>query len=169
MADISQRYRTISELGNLHRHLYQLFINHQILLMKGESVAAFTALEQFRTLIIRHIEDEEKWLIPAYEKALRPAPAGGAVEFYLREHILILRQIDLFYSFLGERRDKPLARIELVELFDKYIRFKDLLDHHDARERIFLYRLLDKKLPQAKRDHILGKMTANIAGMSDEQ
>jgi hypothetical protein len=33
----------------------------------------------------------------------------------------------------------------LVRLFEDYHRFKDLLDHHDARERAFLYKYLDEE------------------------
>ena len=154
------RFRTIPDLNIFHDYMFDLFVAHQILIMRGEISAAVTMLEQFRELQIRHIRDEEELLLPLYQKYINPVPPGGMVDFYLREH----RQIQKFLGSLlvhlhrwENQNDKY-----LVDQFDRCFRFKDLIDHHDARERVFLYRLLDQKVSAGEQGKIMDKITDNI-------
>ena len=159
-------YNNISDLNNFHTYLNKIFIEHQIAIMNGELDNAYSQLRFLSKLIRRHISDEEELLIPEYEKLIRPEPPGGAIRFYLREHKQILRILNKFVSNLKEWLTNPPGQIDIVYQFDSYYKFKELLDHHDSRERVFLYRLLDQKLSQREKYIILDKIRMNPENMN---
>ena len=123
--------------------------------MNGELQIAYGQLLNLSTLLKQHVKDEEQYLIPPYKKLVQPQPAGGAVRFYQREHRQILIIIDKYITDLKKWLKSPPANIDLVRQFDSYFRFKELLDHHDARERVFLYPILDQKLDGNEKIQIL--------------
>jgi hemerythrin-like domain-containing protein len=140
--------------------MLELFIAHQVLIMRGHIADALHLLKKFQELQIQHIRDEEELLIPLYQKHISPLPPGGAIEFYLREHRQIERLIDRLFVRLNSWTGP--SDVKLVEQFDLCFRFKDLIDHHDARERVFMYRLLDQKLSAAKQRDIMDRFSQNV-------
>ena len=159
-------YNNISDLNNFHTYLNKIFIEHQIAIMNGDLENAYTHLRSLLKLIKRHISDEEKLLIPVYIKLIRPEPPGGAIRFYLREHKQILRSLNKFVLNLKEWLANPPGQIDIVRQFDSYYKFKELLDHHDSRERVFLYRLLDQKLSPKEKYAILDRIRMNPENMN---
>lgn len=141
---LSITYKFFSDLNTFHDYIDQQFLDHQITLMHGNVAAASSSLVHLRALIKQHIHDEEEYLLPLYINLVRPVPKGGAVEFYRREHRTINRSLDDFIIELHGWSGQEAGNLRLVRLFDRYYKFKELLDHHHARERIFLYRLLDR-------------------------
>jgi len=168
MNPIPLKYNSISALNNFHLYIDELFLQHQLHLMNNRRKDAIHLLVYIQHLIRQHVLDEEKLLIPVYQRLINPAPAGGAIEFYLREHSEILRQIDRFINTLKSWESIKQLEIKLVHQFDNYFRFKDLLDHHDARERVFLYRLLDQKLAKTEKKNILDIFSKNLKKIEDE-
>ena len=143
-----------------------MFLEHQIAIMNGELDNAYSHLRFLLKLIKKHISDEEELLIPVYEKLINPKPPGGAIRFYLREHKQILRILNKFVLNLKEWLTNPPRQIDIVRQFDSYYKFKELLDHHDSRERLFLYRLLDQKLSPKEKYVILDKIRMNPEDMN---
>jgi hemerythrin-like domain-containing protein len=154
-------YHNISDLSDFHIYINNIFLEHQIAIMNGELENAYTHLRFLSKLIKRHISDEEELLIPVYEKLISPEPPGGAIRYYLREHKQILRILNKLVSNLKEWLTNPPGQIDIVRQFDSYYKFKELLDHHDSRERVFLYRLLDQKLSPKEKYVILDKIRMN--------
>lgn len=148
---LPDHYDSISGLDEFHQYTGMLFDRHQIALMKDDREAALTMLQELESLMNAHIRDEEELLLPIYRKEIDPVPAGGGAEFYLREH----EQIRSFLKrFIGHQPGGP-YEISIVHYFDMCTIYKDLTDHHHARERTFLYRLLDKKLNKEQKKQIL--------------
>jgi iron-sulfur cluster repair protein YtfE (RIC family) len=149
--------KTISDLDGFHRWMDQLFEAHQIALMKNEPQQAVTILSRLTERMSIHVRDEEELLLPLYEQKINPVPAGGAAEFYRREHEQIMGFLKRFHEHQPAGRDE----ISLVHYFDMCTMYKDLIEHHHARERTFLYRLLDRKLTAAEKKHILKIFTGH--------
>jgi hypothetical protein len=156
------KYTTIADLNDFHDYTNFIFLEHQKSIMNGELEQAFFQFSYLVKLIKQHLNDEEKYLIPPYQKLINPEPAGGAVRFYTREHRQILIIINKYLDKLQEWVKRPPQKIELVKQFDSYYKFKELLDHHDARERVFLYRLLDQKLDVNEKKEILTAIKQNM-------
>jgi hemerythrin-like domain-containing protein len=151
MPHLPDRYESISDLDEFHRYTGLLFNRHQIALMEDDPETALIMLKELEFLINGHIRDEEELLLPLYRKEIDPEPAGGSSEFYLREH----EQIRGFLKrFIAHQPGKP-DEISIVHYFDLCTMYKDLMDHHHSRERIFLYRLLDKKVAREEKKRIL--------------
>ena len=157
MHDLPDSYKMISDLDGFHRCMDQLFETHQIALMKNEPEQAIDILDRLTDLMAVHVRDEEELLLPLYEQKISPVPAGGAAEFYRREHEQIMGFLKRF------REHQPVGRdeISLVHYFDMCTMYKDLIEHHHARERTFLYRLLDGKLTAAEKKHLLKIFTGH--------
>jgi hypothetical protein len=160
--DLPVHFQSIPDLNYFHDYMNKMFIAHQILIMRGKTEHAVDLLEKFRILQIQHIKDEEELLIPLYQKLIIRFPQGGAVEFYLHEHRQIEKFIDRLLVYLQSWTGKSSIDKNMVEQFDRCLRFKNLIDHHDARERIFLYRLLDQRLTALQQRDILDKFSQNL-------
>ncbi|MGD9900557.1 MAG: hypothetical protein AB7T22_15635 [Calditrichaceae bacterium] len=153
-------YQSFKEIDLLHRYTDQLFIGHQIHLMKKEWEDAFGKFEKVFEFRNQNISDEEELLIPLYESTLKTIPEGGAVQFFIREHKLIRKNLSKYLSLLGKKALNPESiNLDLVRLFDEYYDLKDLFDHHDARERGFLFPALDENVSAEERGKLLKTIT----------
>jgi hypothetical protein len=162
------KYSTISDLNKFHDYTNRMFLEHQKSIMNSDYQKAYHQLSHLVKLIRQHLKDEEEFLVPPYQKLVKPLPAGGAVGFYLREHRQISIIVDKFITDFKKWLTSPPAKNEVVRMFDSYFKFKELLDHHDARERVFLYRLLDQKLDKSEKQIILDKIKNNMDKISVE-
>jgi len=158
------------QLLEVHDLLEELFLAHQTALLDRNLPAALSCLDQFAELLAAHIADEEKVVLPAY--AARVAiPEGGKPEFFHFEHTKLQSSIGEVRAMLltlvpaGHTLENGsmLAPVDpqhvdvrgLLELLDQEASFKDLLRHHDARERRFLYPLLEAALNEIEQQQIL--------------
>ncbi|MGD9489739.1 MAG: hypothetical protein AB7W47_17085 [Calditrichaceae bacterium] len=157
---LPESYETFKEIDFLHRYTDRLFLEHQIHLMKNEWEAALGKFEKFYEFRNQNISDEEELLIPLYESILKKIPEGGAVQFFIREHKLIRKNLLKYLRLLGKKALNPEAlNLDLVRLFDEYYDLKDLFDHHDARERGFLFPALDEHVVAEERGRLLKIIT----------
>lgn len=121
-----------------HREAEELFLRHQEALLARDYSGAAAILAEVTQAIARHIEIEEREVIPPYRER-GPAKRGGDADLFLAEH----RKIEAFLRAFAERiRDwpaRPPAPREVIALLDAETQFKHLMDHHDRRERSFLY------------------------------
>ncbi len=157
MTSLPKTYRHISDLVLFHMYMEKLFASHQIALMQADPPAATSILYVLEELIHCHIKDEEELLLPLYEQHVYPVPPGGAIEFYRREHQQILGFLRRFKAHQPFQQNE----ISIVHYFDMCTMYKELLEHHHAREHTFLYRLLDQKLPVRQKRRILLKFKAH--------
>lgn len=139
----------------LHLELEEKFLNHQEELITLKLEKARRHLAEFAKTLRHHIFIEDKYILPLYERKVPPPPGGGAFLFY-GEH-------EKIKEFLGkiEGKMKKLAprkkniRRQIIELLDVETRFKDILMHHDLREKNLLYPLLDKAVTPEERKMLL--------------
>ena len=157
MIELPAKYTDFSDLDQFHQYMDAIFVSHQIAIMEGKSQEALTILTMLQKRMSRHIRDEEALLLPPYQLAIKPEPQGGAVAFFQKEHLQIL---GFLHSLIGSQPSGQ-AHISFVRYFDQCIIYKDLLDHHQARERHFLYRLLDGVLQRKEKKRILERFGDN--------
>lgn len=140
----------LAELSNV------LFLDHQQQCMQGFWENAYARLYAVYHLREHAMQIEEQWLIPLYQSRVMEVPKGGAVKYFMREHALIRKRLHSFLQRIKHTLFDPnREEINLVSLFEAYHTFKDLLDHHDSRDRVFLYRELDTLRPHNEFDTIL--------------
>jgi hemerythrin-like domain-containing protein len=133
-------------LQEVHEQLDELFLNHQIALVRFDLEKAVELLSRFQAEIRKHIRYEEEVLLPIYGKRGGDDLEGGRVDFYLREHQKILALLDELTSDLRELAlsDNDESARLVLEFLEKEHPLKTLIDHHDRREHAFLYPYLDK-------------------------
>lgn len=158
---IPVKFQSFSELDKINRIAERLFVEHQIACMSGHWNKALHAMETMYELRVQNILNEEEFLLPLYQSEIKRIPQGGAIKFFLREHKLIKKKLDSMVRNISNivLNDSG-NEVNLVKLYEDYHTFKDLLDHHDARERVFLYKLLDEKLKSEKWKPILQEINA---------
>lgn len=145
---------SFGEILAVHRRLDDLFASHQEALLLREIERAGELLDAFERALVSHMRFEEEALFPVYERA-GPIPGGG-VGLYLAEHAKLLR-------FLGRIEEglrtlapgEPGAPRRIVAVLDYEARFKNLMAHHDLRERNILYPTLDRVATDRERHELL--------------
>lgn len=155
--------KSFSDLLVLHRQLDELFFEHQRALIRGDLDAALGRLEAYENELLDHIWDEEKVLIPIYA-ARAEAPVGGSAEIFLNEHRKIREYLVLFKAeFVKLSAAEDLERA-VIFLLDSQVIYKRLLVHHDARERKFLYPLLDEITTEQEKLSLFQKLKLPAKG-----
>jgi hemerythrin-like domain-containing protein len=149
---LKKRAPRFLDLADAHGDLDELFEEHRHALLGFEFKAAHDAIEAFWRVLRAHIRVEDEIVLPAYTQRVGHVE-GGSPELFLNEHRQMERWVQEF------RRDvKRLAqsartpkRADVLALLDREATFKNLLQHHDERERSFLYPLLDKATTSEER------------------
>jgi hemerythrin-like domain-containing protein len=155
--------KSFSDLLQLHQQLDELFFEHQRALIRGDLDTALDRLEAYESELLDHIWDEEEVLIPIYAARVK-APVGGSAEIFLNEHRKIREYLALFkaeFTTLSAAEDRERA---VIFLLDSEVIYKRLLVHHDARERKFLYPLLDQATAEQERLSVLAKLRLPVTG-----
>ncbi|MFO0982673.1 MAG: hemerythrin domain-containing protein [Planctomycetota bacterium] len=141
-------------LITLHRDLDELFLKHQEALLARDVELAGHRLAAFEAQLLAHMRAEEEILLPVYRRAGHVL--HGPVALFTGEHQRMLEFLARFFVALQEMRAHPheLDR-RILKLFDQQATFKGLVDHHDAREEMYLYPTLDRvTTPHERRDLI---------------
>jgi hemerythrin-like domain-containing protein len=148
---------SFSDLLELHRHLDDLFMEHQRALLRLNLERASEILEQYERELLAHIRDEEACLLPLYrQRAI--APTGGAPEIFEGEHDKLKQFLVLFKAELKKLRTVEDLERGVLFLIDSQHLFKRLLVHHDTREKKMLYPLLDEVTSEAERKRIFQQL-----------
>ena len=137
----------------LHEDLAQRFFAHQRALLDRDFAAAARHLTGYREHLLLHMRDEEELVLPRYRDAGGDA-TDAPVRLFLGEHG---KMRDFVADF--ERRVAALIAAPddaaLLELFDREATFKNLVLHHDLRERNALYPFVDANVSAGERRTIL--------------
>lgn len=159
----------LEPLLDLHQAFEVWLLRHRLALMRGDLPEATSSFRRLVALLQRHVADEEELVLPRYEA--RPPPEGyerGASPAVFRaEHQNILGHL--------LRLDGALAQLALVSgselpvaclhLLDREKVFADLLEHHDLRERQYLYPTLEGLLTEEEKLELVERMV----GVSREE
>ena len=141
-------------LLEVHERLDETFLAHQEALLERDIVLAAEHLHGFGQALRSHIRVEEQILLPVYRRA-EPV-RGGAAELFLAEHKKLCAFLDRFEQIMRQMEDRPpdLKR-RILHLLDLETSFKNLMEHHDLRERNILYPTLDRIIEGEERAMLL--------------
>lgn len=141
----------------------ELLVEHQIALIEQryeDSMELFEILFNFR---ITHMKIIKEQVIPLYEKYITNYPPGAKPLYFIRETTRIEK------DFLEQRKflnsvylEDKMQEIKLVNWLEKQWATKDILDHHDAREKVFLFPIIDSEVAQELYKPILQKYLSKI-------
>lgn len=146
-----------------HDEFAQAFFVHQQALLDRDFGRAGRALAAYRTALLAHMHDEESLVLPRYE-ALGGDATDAPLRLFLGEHKNLRTFLDEFVVRVAALVERPDDRA-LLELFDRQATYKNLMLHHDLRERNMLYPFLAARLSVEEQAAILRAAT----GVYDER
>lgn len=133
-----------SAMMGLHDDLAQAFFSHQTALLDRDFARAATQLARYREQLFAHAQDEEQFVLPRYRE-LGGDHGDAPVRLFLGEHDKMRTFVDEFTTRVDALRATP-DDAKLLELLDRQATFKNLVLHHDLRERNVLYPFLATRL-----------------------
>jgi hypothetical protein len=140
---------------HVHEDLDRALAAHQEALVGLDLGRAAEALAEYDRLLRAHIREEEKYVLPLYESLV---PGACDIDIYKGEH-------RRFEAFLDELRGRVAAlagvdrpRAAAVAIFDREAVLKQVLQHHDLRERNALYPALDRHTTPEERAAVFAAM-----------
>ncbi len=143
----------------LHDEFAQAFFLHQQALLDRDFGRAARQLAVYRERLFQHMRDEEVLVLPRYE-ALGGDATDAPVRLFLGEHGKLrafLEDFVLRTATLVEGADDR----ALLELFDRQATYKNLMLHHDLRERNALYPFLAARLSTVAQASLLAACGAH--------
>jgi hemerythrin-like domain-containing protein len=121
----------------VHERLDAMFAAQQRALLDRDFVRAGAWLDRYRTQLLLHMDDEERHVLPLY--AARGGDASDApVKMFLGEHARMREFVARSVAAIAALQQQP-DDAALLALFDQQATYKNLLLHHDLRERNALY------------------------------
>lgn len=151
--------RSLMLVMERHAHLDALFLEHQTAVLDRDMASARGALEAYAQALEAHMQEEERHVLPLYAARV-PEQPGGQPQMFHDEHRRIRQLVaDLTKRLdaLAATADRPDAKTALA-LLDQETQFKNYMDHHDRRERSFLYPGLDAHLTPDERAALLAAL-----------
>lgn len=135
-----------------HLELRELFARHQERLLLGQFEEAKVWLEHYFVCQKAHIQIEESYLLPEFEKIKRTTKWDGAL--YEKEHVKILKiyqnvadELDCLSEQEMTESDK---RRKIIALLDKEKTLKGLNEHHEEREEEAMLKELEEQLEETR-------------------
>jgi iron-sulfur cluster repair protein YtfE (RIC family) len=121
-----------ASLAKDHKGLDRLFDSHQRGLLAGDIEVALAALTKFRSDLERHIDFEERRLLPLYADQ-GTETAGETLKIFQAEHRKLRHDI----ASLTQRTEQLFKSVDLpgstLALLSDEVEFKNLFHHHVAR------------------------------------
>lgn len=139
-----------------HAALDALFLAHQTALLDRDRARAVETLAAYRAALEAHVREEEERILPLYAERA-PQPAGGGTSMFLDEHRKIRQLAGELDAATAALPPAPEPK-QLLAVLDREATFKNLMDHHDRRERAFLYPGLDAVTTPAERAALLASL-----------
>ena len=143
---------------DLHQALELLLVEHRLALMSADIRRAAARWARFSTALRAHLAVEDRLVGPAYADHAPDSgwPRGGAPDIVDNEHRKIRSKLDRLDADLRTLADGGLRsadlRVRCLALLDRQKVLHDILEHHDMRERSFVYPRLEAVLHEdAKR------------------
>jgi len=153
--------RALEPLVDLHQALDVLLLEHRVALMRAELPAALRAIRRFGIWMRRHIQDETELILPVYARH-GPFARGATPEIFANEHAKILEHVaraEALTAALGDANlEGDALRVACLGVLDREKLLADLCEHHDRRERTWLYPSLERWLGEDAKAEILERM-----------
>lgn len=137
----------------LHEGHASRFHTHQVALLDRDYGRAATELAQYRDQLFAHANDEEQLVLPRY-RALGGDATDAPTRLFLGEHDKLRAFVDDFVARVAALQKRP-NDAALLELLDREATFKNLVLHHDLRERNMLYPFLAARMDPTEQATIL--------------
>lgn len=146
---------SLLDLMEVHAALWEKFAVHRDFIVGLEFGKALEALMEFERELRRHMEAEERHVLPVYVERVGHV-LGGDPQFFYLEHKNILRNLELAKDRLRKLAGNPRAgRRQAHELLQEENILYHVMEHHDLREKNILYPCLDKALAPEERATLL--------------
>lgn len=117
---------------------------------------ARAAWQRFEARLRAHIRFEDEQLIPLFAARVQPAPIGCSQELLDAEHRKLERLLERCSNsterHLNEARTDPASLLRLIE---DQRGLREVLEHHDQRERAAFFPALDATLSDSERASLL--------------
>lgn len=133
-------------LSQEHAALMRMFALHQAALVTRAWARAAHLLEHYQRRLHRHIELEERFLLPYCADGKTPGRWPARV--YALEHRRLEELLDKAATRLAIARRRGVQPAALVALLDQEHTLKHVLEHHQQREDQALFAELRESLPQ---------------------
>jgi hemerythrin-like domain-containing protein len=140
-------------MRGLHDDLAERYFAHQRSLLDRDFVRAASHLAGYRERLLWHMQDEEAFVLPRYRQA-GGDETDAPVRLFLGEH----QKMREFVADCEQRVQRLVERPDdrlLLELFDREATYKNLVMHHDLRERNALYPFVAAKVSPKELQAIL--------------
>lgn len=119
---------------------------------------AATSLDELASALEEHMTIEETLLLPTYEAHV-DAPRHHGADLYRRDHEKLREQLARLRTGLHALDERGgWTHDGVIEHLDRELGFRHLLHHHDDRECVGLFRLLDEALAPEVHDELWQKV-----------
>jgi hypothetical protein len=148
--------KSFLSLLEIHRRIDESFLQHQEALLVLDVELARARLTLFELMLVEHMTDEEKLMLPIFERA-GPLP-GCSVELFTGEHRRMLQFVSRFHEKLDEMETAPEGlKRKVLSLLDEEAMFKLLMEHHNSREETIFYPALDAVASSDEREELIAR------------
>lgn len=150
---------SFATLLELHLDLAELFARHQEALLDCDLELARRTLRTFRALLLKHIDEEERVLMPVY-KSLAGATGqlgAGLLHGDHRKLTALVAELEQKLEALDEKQ--PQLKRKVLAMLDEERTLKHVLEHHDQRERRMFFPVLDRLTTEPARRQLLAQCT----------
>ena len=147
----------IKDLGRVHVLLDEVFLDHQKALLHFEFDKALTLLEMYEAILIRHMQDEERILLPVYSERAEFSGAGKP-RYFFEDHAKMRSSVEVFKAKIAELENEPDIDKALLQLLDREAFYLRLCSHHDKRETDFLYPSLAQVLSDNEERELMSRI-----------
>ncbi len=144
----------------LHDQLDRDMHAHQVALLDRDFVRALQCLQSYRATIGDHMADEEGVVLPLYD-SLGGDRTDAPVRLFLGEHSKMRDFLADFATRVAALERSPDDHA-LLELLDRQATYKNLMLHHDLRERRGLYPFLSERVPVARQHELVAALRVRI-------
>ena len=128
----------LASLLDLHAGFDAILLDHQRRLVEGGPHESRAALSLFAAGLRAHIRAEDEVILPFYERRAS-IPKGGAPDYFRAEHRKIERLMAEAEGWMRAWTGLVWPPGEVVLLIEREKLLKEVLEHHDERERTILY------------------------------
>lgn len=142
----------------VHDEVRERIDRHQLAVVARRRGDALASLAELERALVAHARDEERCVIPEYEKRCGPF-ADNPPELFLAEHAKLVRDLAAIRELLA-RCAEPLAPTEVIAVIELEQRWKGLFAHHDLREANVLYPRLAARLDADAERAVLAGLTS---------
>ena len=146
---------------DMHQALDVCFVAHRVALMAVDLEEARRWWGVFARRLRHHLATEDRLVNPAYAASCPDEgyARGAAPAIVDNEHRKIEAKLDALEAQLHAiRRDQTGVELRCLRLLDRQKVLQDILEHHDLRERRFVYPHLAKVWPLAEQRRVVAAL-----------